>query len=59
MKIVADANTILAVILTQNERKWIIEKTSGLAVVSHEIFPCLCIRRILSAVMPRGKDAID
>lgn len=39
MDIVADASTFLAVVLDEIDRKWVIEKTSGLALVSPEILP--------------------
>lgn len=39
MDIVADASTFLAVVLDEIDRKWVIEKTSGLALISSEILP--------------------
>ena len=39
ISIVADASTFLAVVLDEVDRKWVIEKTSGLALISPEILP--------------------
>jgi predicted nucleic acid-binding protein len=39
MDIVADASTFLAVVLDEIDRKWVIEKTSGLTLISPEILP--------------------
>ncbi len=39
MDIVADASTFLAVVLDEIDRKWVIEKTSRLALISPEILP--------------------
>ena len=39
MEIVADASAFLAVLLVEESREWVIERTSGYAVVSPEILP--------------------
>jgi predicted nucleic acid-binding protein len=39
VEIVSDASVFLAVALNETERDWIIEKTSGCAIVSPEVLP--------------------
>ena len=39
MEIVADASAFLAVLLDEESREWVIERTSGCSVVSPEILP--------------------
>jgi predicted nucleic acid-binding protein len=39
MEIVADASAFLAVVLDETDRKWVIEKTSDLVLVSPEVLP--------------------
>ena len=39
MEIVADASAFLAVLLDEESREWVIERTSGYSVVSPEILP--------------------
>ncbi len=39
MEIVADASAFLAVLLDEESREWVIERTSGYGVVSPEILP--------------------
>jgi predicted nucleic acid-binding protein len=39
MEIVSDASAFLAVALNENERDWVIKKTSGLNIFSPEVLP--------------------
>jgi predicted nucleic acid-binding protein len=39
MEIVSDASVFLSVALMENDRGWIIEKTSGCSIISPEILP--------------------
>ncbi|MBI3600556.1 MAG: type II toxin-antitoxin system VapC family toxin [Nitrospinae bacterium] len=39
MEIVADASVFLAVILNENDRDWVIHKTTGKDIVSPEVLP--------------------
>jgi len=39
MEIVADASVFLAVILNENDREWVIHKTTGKGIVSPEVMP--------------------
>jgi predicted nucleic acid-binding protein len=39
MEIVADASAFLAVLLDQESREWVIERTSGCVVLSPEVLP--------------------
>jgi len=39
MEIVADASVFLAVLLDEESREWVIERTSGYGVVSPEVLP--------------------
>ena len=39
MEIVSDASAFLAVALNENDRDWVIEKTSGLNILSPEVLP--------------------
>ena len=54
MEIVADASVFLAVVLNESDRGWVIEKTSGAAIVSPEILPYE-IGNALIAIMRRGR----
>jgi predicted nucleic acid-binding protein len=39
MEIVSDASAVLAVVLNENNRDWVIEKTAGLSILSPEVLP--------------------
>lgn len=39
MEIVSDASAFLAVVLDETSREWVIERTSGYAIVSPEVLP--------------------
>ncbi len=39
METVADASTFLAVVLTENDRDWIIHKTAGRIIISPDVLP--------------------
>jgi predicted nucleic acid-binding protein len=54
MEIVADASAFLAVVLDEADRKWVIEKTLGLALISPEVLPYE-IANALSAMKKRGR----
>jgi predicted nucleic acid-binding protein len=54
MEIVSDASTFLAVILDEASREWVIERTSGCAVVSPEVLPYE-IANALVTVMKKGR----
>ncbi len=54
MEIIADASVFLAVVLDKTDRKWVIEKTSGMVLVSPEILPYE-ISNALSAMKKRGR----
>lgn len=54
MEIVADASAFLAVVLDEADRKWVIEKTSGLAIISPEVLPYE-IANALTAMKKRGR----
>lgn len=54
MEIIADASTFLAVVLDETDRKWVIEKTSGMVLVSPEVLPYE-ISNALSAMKKRGR----
>ena len=53
MEIVADASVFLAVVLNESDREWVIDKTSGAAIVSPEILPYE-IGNALIAIMKKG-----
>jgi len=53
MEIVADASAFLAVVLDEVDREWVIEKTSGLTLISPEVLPYE-IANALSAMKKRG-----
>jgi predicted nucleic acid-binding protein len=54
MEAVADASMFLAVVLDESDRKWIIEKTSGLTLVAPEVLPYE-IANALSAMKKKGR----
>ena len=54
MEIVADASAFLAVVLDEADRKWVIEKTSGLAIISPEILPYE-IANALTSMKKKGR----
>ena len=54
MEIIADASTFLAVVLDETDRKWVIEKTSGMVLISPEVLPYE-ISNALSAMKKRGR----
>ena len=54
MEIVADASAYLAVVLDEDDRKWVIEKTAGYGAVSPEILPYE-IGNALIAVRKKGR----
>jgi predicted nucleic acid-binding protein len=54
MEIVSDASSFLAVILDEESRKWVIERTSGYGVVSPEVLPYE-IANALIAVRKKGR----
>jgi predicted nucleic acid-binding protein len=54
MEIVADASAFLAVVLDEADRKWVIEKTSGLALISPEVLHYE-IANALSAMKKSGR----
>jgi predicted nucleic acid-binding protein len=54
MEIVSDASAFLAVVLNEFDREWVIEKTSGVAIVSPEVLPYE-IGNALIAVMKKGR----
>jgi predicted nucleic acid-binding protein len=54
MEIIADASAFLAVVLDETDRKWVIEKTSGLALISPEVLPYE-IANALTAMKKRGR----
>ena len=54
MEIVADASAFLAVVLDEADRKWVIEKTSGLALISPEVLPYE-IANALTAMKKKGR----
>ncbi|MDA8091471.1 MAG: type II toxin-antitoxin system VapC family toxin [Nitrospiraceae bacterium] len=54
MKVVADASAFLAVVLDEDDRNWVIEKTEGCDAVSPEILPYE-IGNALIAVKKKGR----
>jgi predicted nucleic acid-binding protein len=54
MEIVADASAFLAVVLNENDRDWIIHKTTGQGIISPEILPYE-IGNALIAVKRKGR----
>jgi len=54
MEIVADASAFLAVVLDEANRKWVIDKTSGLALISPEVLPYE-IANALTAMKKKGR----
>jgi predicted nucleic acid-binding protein len=54
MEIVADASAFLAVVLDETHRKWVIEKTSGSALISPEVLPYE-IANALTAMKKKGR----
>lgn len=54
MEIVADASAFLAVVLDEANRKWAIDKTSGLALISPEVLPYE-IANALTAMKKKGR----
>ena len=54
MEIVSDASAFLAVVLDETDRKWVIEKTADLALISPEILPYE-IANALTAMKKKGR----
>lgn len=54
MEIVADASAFLAVVLDEANRKWVIDKTSGLSLISPEVLPYE-IANALTAMKKKGR----
>jgi predicted nucleic acid-binding protein len=54
MEIVADASAFLAVVLDEIHRNWVIEKTSGSALISPEVLPYE-IANALTAMKKKGR----
>jgi predicted nucleic acid-binding protein len=54
MKIVSDASAFLAVVLSEDDRKWIVEKTAGSALIAPDVLPYE-IANALSAMKKRGR----
>jgi predicted nucleic acid-binding protein len=54
MEIVSDASAFLAVVLDETSREWVIERTSGCAILSPEVLPYE-IANALIAVKRKGR----
>ena len=54
MELVSDASTFLAVVLDEVHREWVIERTSGCAMVAPEVLPYE-IANALIAVKRKGR----
>jgi len=54
LEIVSDASTFLAVVLDETHRKWVIEETAGLALISPEVLPYE-IANALTAMKKKGR----
>ncbi len=54
MEIVSDASAFLAVVLDEVARKWVIDKTSGAALISPEVLPYE-IANALTAMKKKGR----
>jgi len=54
MELVADASAFLAVVLNEEDRQWVIEKTFGCTIVSPEVLPYE-IGNALIAVRRKGR----
>jgi predicted nucleic acid-binding protein len=54
MEIVSDASAFLAVVLDEEDRKWVIEKTSGSTLISPEVLPYE-ISNALTAMRKKGR----
>jgi predicted nucleic acid-binding protein len=54
MDIVSDASVFLAVALFENDRDWVIEKTTGLNIISPEVLPYE-IGNALIAIKRKGR----
>jgi predicted nucleic acid-binding protein len=54
MEIISDASAFLAVVLDETSREWVIERTTGLTVVSPEVLPYE-IANALIAVKRKGR----
>lgn len=54
MEIVSDASAFLSVVLNESDRKWVIDKTSGFALISPEILPYE-IANALTAMKKKGR----
>jgi predicted nucleic acid-binding protein len=54
MEIIADASVFLSVVLAEANRKWVIDKTSGLALISSEVLPYE-IANALTAMKKKGR----
>ena len=54
MELVADASAFLAVVLNEEDRQWVIEKTFGCMIVSPEVLPYE-ISNALIAVRRKGR----
>ncbi len=54
MELVADASTFLAVVLNENDRDWVVNKTVGQRIISPEVLPYE-IGNALIAVKRKGR----
>ena len=54
MELVADASAFLAVVLNDEDREWVVERTSGSTIFSPEVLPYE-IGNALSAVRRKGR----
>jgi len=54
MELVADASAFLAVVLNEEDREWVVERTSGSTIVSPEVLPYE-IGNALIAVRRKGR----
>lgn len=54
MEIVSDASVFLSIVLDEDDRRWIIEKTAGCSIVSPEVLPYE-IGNALIAVNRKGR----
>jgi len=58
MELVADAGAFLAVVLNEEDRTWVVERTSGSTIVSPEVLPYE-IGNALIAVRKKGRFSDD
>ena len=54
MELVADASTFLAVVLNENDRDWVVNKTVGQRIISPEVLPYE-IGNALIAIKRKGR----